>query len=121
MPEKQNPSYEDNSSSNAPKVRVSDYPIDVAGWENQHTRRSDGHEFTKWNFVLSREYKKDGEKVVEKMSIPADNILQVAALLQKAYAEPTHDDTNGRAWFDLPLGECSSRAATIHPVRASRV
>ncbi len=87
MPEQQTPSSEDNSSNNAPKVRVSDYPIDVAGWENQHTRRSDGHEFTKWNFVLSREYKKDGEKVVEKMSIPADNILQVAALLQKAYAD----------------------------------
>ena len=32
-------------------------------------------------------YKKDGDKVVEKISIPADNILQVAALLQKAYAE----------------------------------
>ncbi|MFT5300759.1 MAG: hypothetical protein ACI814_001541, partial [Mariniblastus sp.] len=41
-------------------------------WGNQHTRRSDGLEFSKWNFVVQREYKKGDERIVEKINIPAE-------------------------------------------------
>ena len=91
MPESQ-PTGETNTDttsqkSNKPKIQVRDYPIEIAGWENQHTRQSDGHEFSKWNFVVQREYKKGDERIVEKINIPAENVLQVATLLQKAYLD----------------------------------
>ena len=73
--------------SNKPKIQIRDYPIEIAGWENQHTRQSDGQEFSKWNFVVQREYKKGDERIVEKMNIPAENVLQLATLLQKAYID----------------------------------
>jgi hypothetical protein len=80
--------------NNKPKIQVRDYPIEIAGWENKHTRQSDGHEFSKWNFVVQREYKKGEERIVEKINIPAENVLQVATLLQKAYLDALDSKKN---------------------------
>ena len=91
MPESQN--FPDKNtdtasqSTNKPKIQIRDYPIEIAGWENQHTRQADGREFSKWNFVVQREYKKGDERIVEKINIPAENVLQVSTLLQKAYLD----------------------------------
>ncbi|MFT5300773.1 MAG: hypothetical protein ACI87E_002319 [Mariniblastus sp.] len=83
-----------SQSTNKPKIQIRDYPIEIAGWENQHTRQSDGLEFSKWNFVVQREYKKGDERIVEKINIPAENVLQVSTLLQQAYLDALDSKKN---------------------------
>ena len=56
----------ETSQGKAPVVSIRDYPIEIAGWENQYTRQSDGQQFTKLNFVLTREYKKGDEKSLKR-------------------------------------------------------